>query len=196
MSRIHGKFPHAEFDMIPIKLQDIRRVLAEFPTLLSVISYQSHIFLWTISTNMIMGHTKKRLEHEMIRTIGLLSLVSILAAGLCAGEAKALNGKLIPVELAEPAQPQVREVSPDPNTAEGYQMPAPKDQLYVFWVAGKILSFPVDLAESLIRKVKGKPKPQAGSPVQASSQPSNSPFDNLNWREIPPAPPASELRTR
>jgi hypothetical protein len=143
-----------------------------------------------------MGHKKKRLEHEMIRTIGSLSLVLILAAGLCLAEAKGPNGKLIPVELPEPAQPQVQEVAPDPTSPEGYQMPAPKDQLYVFWAAGRILSFPVDLAESIIRKVKGKAKPKAGSPVQASSPVNGSPFDNLNWREIPPAPPASELRTR
>jgi hypothetical protein len=61
--------------------------------------------------------------------------------------------------------------------------------MYVFWILGKILSYPVDQAESymsaLIRRLRTGP---AGTPASASSGPN--PFDTIESREIPPAPPA------
>ncbi len=143
---------------------------------------------------MIMGHKKTYLEHEMIRTIGLTLLVLAWSAGLCLVGAQAPHGKLIPVQRAEQPEPQVQEEAPDQAATSGYALPAPKDQLYVFWVLGRILSFPVDLAESIIRKRRSHAQHKEGSAVQASSPVNGNPFENLNWREIPPAPPVSDTR--
>jgi hypothetical protein len=63
--------------------------------------------------------------------------------------------------------------------------PAPKDQLYVFWLLGKVISYPVDKVESLIfrsDKIKGDHVP---GPVIVNTNP----FKKLNESEIPPAPP-------
>jgi len=67
--------------------------------------------------------------------------------------------------------------------------PTPRDQMYVFWVLGKMLSYPIDKAESFIlSKLKKGAEPAVATPAGASSQPN--PFHSVNWREIPPAPPA------
>ncbi|MFH0960882.1 MAG: hypothetical protein V1897_19530, partial [Pseudomonadota bacterium] len=73
--------------------------------------------------------------------------------------------------------------------------PAPRDQLYVFWILGRVISYPIDKLESYIsgkfNSVK-QPKPiPAAAPGQVSS-----PFDSLHRREIPPAPPVDQKNNR
>lgn len=75
------------------------------------------------------------------------------------------------------------------ETGYSYRAPSPRDQMYIFWVLGKMLSYPVDKVEDFITsklKSRENSKPIA-APAVATSRPN--PFDSVNFREIPPAPP-------
>lgn len=70
--------------------------------------------------------------------------------------------------------------------------PSPRDQMYVFWLVGKILSYPVDRVEAFItsrlqnlQKSTFRPASAPAAEVQAIN-----PFDAVDTSEIPPAPPA------
>jgi hypothetical protein len=58
--------------------------------------------------------------------------------------------------------------------------------MYVFWILGKVLSYPVDQLESFIRRQRNKPEV---TPIKASAPSSYNPFKEIEGREIPPAPP-------
>jgi len=64
--------------------------------------------------------------------------------------------------------------------------------MYVFWIVGKILSYPVDKVEAFITgKLQSFQKPilrPASAP--ASEVQAVNPFDAVDTSEIPPAPPA------
>jgi hypothetical protein len=108
-------------------------------------------------------------------------------AGYSAAENK--SDKLIPVKppRSEPIAAE-QNVGSRINYDTQYADPAPRDQLYVFWILGKVISYPIDKLESYIsRKFISVQQPKA-VPAAANGQVSN-PFDSLNWREIPPAPP-------
>ncbi len=94
-----------------------------------------------------------------------------------------------------PVKPSYTEAAYTPsNTTEqmnsaAVPTPSPRDQMYVFWILGKMLSYPVDKVESFIlSKLKRNSDSAVATPAGASSQPN--PFQSINWREIPPAPPA------
>jgi hypothetical protein len=127
------------------------------------------------------------LEFEMIRTLGFAIAVIIVFTGFI--DAQAENGKLIPVK-----SPESVTVEPKNEAKEEYPMPAPRDQMYIFWALGRVISFPVDVTESFIRNRFKKEPVKEGSPVKASAGEQKNPFDNINWREIPPAPPVSNSR--
>jgi hypothetical protein len=64
--------------------------------------------------------------------------------------------------------------------------------MYVFWILGKMLSYPIDKAEAYIYSFKKKEKPRVeGAPTPATATPNANPFNSVNWSEIPPAPPAA-----
>jgi|GEM_PF-1809981 len=108
---------------------------------------------------------------------------------------------LLPVYcLAEsgliPVKPSYTEAAYTPSKAtevtdsEATATPSPRDQMYVFWILGKMLSYPVDKVESFVlSKLKRNNDSALPAPAGVSSQPN--PFQSINWREIPPAPPAS-----
>ncbi len=76
------------------------------------------------------------------------------------------------------------------ETGYSYTAPSPRDQMYVFWILGKMLSYPIDKVEDFITsriRSRETPKPVA-APALATARPN--PFDSVNLREIPPAPPA------
>jgi len=93
--------------------------------------------------------------------------------------------KLIQVkpDYAEATYVPQAEYGPD-----GQQPPTPREQMYVFWIAGRILSFPIDQAEAYISALVKRF--QAGPTLAPASAPAGpNPFANINTREIPPAPP-------
>ena len=101
------------------------------------------------------------------------------------------DGKLIRV------QPSYSENSRTPAAQASSQesMPTPREQMYVFWILGKVLSYPVDTAESYVtrwwRNWQTRPVMR---PASAPAVPN--PFDTIGSREIPPAPPVLPPATR
>lgn len=118
-----------------------------------------------------------------------LSLVPVLILCLFVFDSPAEQSAqgLIPVRPYY--QDSQNSVSPDKQLEHerSYQI-HPKDQMYIFWVLGKLISYPVDKAESFLSQQKKKLFKE-GAPVQATAPPQHNPFSSLNWREIPPAPP-------
>lgn len=113
----------------------------------------------------------------------------------------AMHGWVVtPVSFGEskliPVKPSYSESSYKPSeeiqgeTGYSYTAPSPRDQMYIFWILGKMLSYPVDKVEDFISsrlRSRESPKPVV-APAVATHRPN--PFDSVNFREIPPAPPA------
>lgn len=126
-----------------------------------------------------------------MRSWPLISILAILAfIGLANDSTSFGESKLIQVK------PSYSESSYQPSeqvqgeTGYSYIPPTPRDQMYVFWILGKMLSYPIDKVEDFISsrlRSRETPKPVA-APAVATSKPN--PFDSVNFREIPPAPPA------
>lgn len=108
----------------------------------------------------------------------------------CSVFAQTTDPNLIPVKPSYSEATYSPRTQQDSETREFTPGPAPRDQLYVFWLLGKALSYPVDKAEAYIMS-KLKKSPQEGRPTPAAAASSPNPFNSVNWREIPPAPPAS-----
>ncbi|MFH0825781.1 MAG: hypothetical protein V2B18_23750 [Pseudomonadota bacterium] len=106
------------------------------------------------------------------------------------GQAAHDDRKLIPVkpvyQEASYAPQEPAAVVNDP--AESNIAPRPRDQMYFFWILGRVITYPIDKVEDFIRNrkqaVAAKPEPV----VQTA--PVSNPFDGIEFREIPPAPPA------
>lgn len=120
----------------------------------------------------------------------VLCMVIMIFVGLTCSSVSFGESKLIQVK------PSYSESSYQPaeqiqgETGYAYTPPNPRDQMYVFWILGKMLSYPIDRVEDFISsKLRSSetPKPVA-APAVATSRPN--PFDSVNFREIPPAPPA------
>ncbi len=132
--------------------------------------------------------------NPLLTAIVPLIIVIILTSVPVIAQADDGPVKLIPVKPAESFE------TPEPqNSQDGPKStyPAPRDQMYVFWIAGRIISFPIDLVESFINKQRAKystRENKEGKPVPASAGANQNPFDKLNWREIPPAPPVLDRR--
>lgn len=84
---------------------------------------------------------------------------------------------------------------PAPNLQAQYDDPAPRDQLYVFWLLGRLISYPIDKVESYVSK-KLYPVEQPKAVPAAASGSVQSPFESINRREIPPAPPVEGKSVR
>lgn len=89
-------------------------------------------------------------------------------------------------------KPSYQEASYAPNKAAAdksadLDAPSPREQMYVFWVLGKALSYPLDAVEQFIaqKRAEWKQRPAAIEPVAVPD-----PFEGIETREIPPAPPA------
>ena len=64
--------------------------------------------------------------------------------------------------------------------------PTPREQMYVFWLLGKALSYPIDRIESyVLLKLKRSRNKQAT--INVSSVPN--PFEAADLSQVPPAPP-------
>ncbi len=123
----------------------------------------------------------------MSRFVMLTLMVILLAGGAC--WAADTQPKLIKV-ITDYTDTPLPVVAPAPSIPE-YQPPSPREQMYVFWLAGRVISMPIDLLEKAVGKVRSSvSKARPPVPVQAAAV--HSPFDNVNWREIPPAPPADD----
>jgi hypothetical protein len=125
----------------------------------------------------------------MPRICVVLLLVVLCGASQCLGEAKKGDTIIVRVTPApqqpDPA-PQAQQAVAQPTEARA---PTPREQLYVFWILGRMLSYPLDRAESYIRgKLERRSQEPVAVPANASG-PGN-PFDSVAQREIPPAPPA------
>jgi hypothetical protein len=64
--------------------------------------------------------------------------------------------------------------------------PTPREQMYVFWLLGKALSYPIDKIESYIL-LKLKRSRNGQTPINVSSVPN--PFEAADLSQVPPAPP-------
>lgn len=130
----------------------------------------------------------------MTRICLVLACTAAVVACPVFGEAQQSPGGLIQVK------PSYQEATyiPQQNAGQaapvtpGPPPPSPRDQLYVFWLVGKILSYPVDKVEAFIAsKLQDFQKPA----LQPASAPASdvkaiNPFDAVDTSEIPPAPPA------
>ena len=121
----------------------------------------------------------------------ILVLVIFCGVTQCLGEAR--QGDSILVRITP--SPQQSDPAPDDQQAVSQPMgpraPTPKEKLYVFWILGKMLSYPVDRAEKYIRgKLEGFSRQPVAVP--AASPTTANPFDTARQRDIPPAPPAME----
>ncbi len=120
----------------------------------------------------------------------LILIVLMLPPGLYGSEDGAGLIKVTPsyLETSRPGNTAGLN-SDDPFSAPP---PRPRDQMYVFWILGKVLSYPVDTVEQFvtkkIRQVSLKPETKpAAAPIN--------PFDEVDIREIPPAPPVTDQAT-
>jgi hypothetical protein len=125
----------------------------------------------------------------MTKTLALLSVVILLAVSVCFGQSQNSDKKLIQVK------PAYSEATPEPQPQAQIDPyapapPRPRDQLYVFWILGKLISYPIDKVESYIYKIRSD-RNREGAPVPASAGSDRNPFSSVNWREIPPAPPVA-----
>ncbi len=94
--------------------------------------------------------------------------------------------KLIPVKPAYEEVVQPTHTVRNPNEPPP---PAPRDQLYIFWILGRILSYPIDTAESYVSGWMGQWRNRPTT-QPASAPAGQNPFNSIGMREIPPAPPA------
>ncbi len=83
---------------------------------------------------------------------------------------------------------------PNPNPVNP-PAPRPKDQMYVFWLLGKALSYPIDKTESYISGLRAKAAAKTtAEPAVAPA--AHNPFKSLSIQEIPPAPPVLDERSQ
>jgi hypothetical protein len=119
-------------------------------------------------------------------------LILLWTASLCLAQAENAGKKLIQVKPGYHEAtyvPQAEQPAADPTMPPP---PTPREQMYVFWILGKMLSYPIDKAESYVYSFAKKSKPQPdGAPIPATATATPNPFSSVNWSEIPPAPPAS-----
>lgn len=142
--------------------------------------------LWNFIKNMISPLAKFRAgERGMHKLLVIITLIILmLPCGSYGKEAGTDLIKVTPAYMTPGAAGNPNSVNTDdPFSAPP---PRPRDQMYVFWILGKVLSYPVDTVEQFvtkkIRQVSLKPK------TKSQAQPVN-PFDSVDIREIPPAPP-------
>jgi hypothetical protein len=125
----------------------------------------------------------------MAKIIAVLTLVLLFGVSICLGRQQTHESKLIQVKPAySAATPQPQPGQIDPYAAVP---PRPRDQLYVFWILGKLISYPFDKADSYIHKIRSGWK-REGTPTPACAPADSNPFKSVNWSQIPPAHPISD----
>lgn len=125
----------------------------------------------------------------MHKILIIVAIILIVATGVSQGE----NEKPELIKVI-PAYMETNKINgPSAEVGDPYYAPPPRprDQMYVFWILGKVLSYPVDQVEQYvsqkIRRISLKPKPKPAAPVV-------NPFDSVDLKEIPPAPPVTEAK--
>jgi hypothetical protein len=120
----------------------------------------------------------------MAKSPGVATLIILWAVSACFAEPA--EKKLIPV------YPSYHEAAYVPQKAEVVDdLPTPRDQMYVFWILGRVLSFPFDKAEGYIESFKNSRKVKAVPAAAPAQSKAPNPFAFSNWKEIPPAPPVN-----
>lgn len=105
-----------------------------------------------------------------------LVLIILWCASGCYGESGTSDRKLIPVKPSYHEAAYVPESEVPSADSAATRPPTPREQMYVFWILGRILSYPMDKAESYIRqKLQGSALKPASAPAAAT--PASSPFD-------------------
>jgi hypothetical protein len=121
------------------------------------------------------------------RPLLIVLLVAVLVVPAYFAQAEPPKNNLI---QAKPEYLEAAHVpTVEPNTDPLYPpSPTPSEQMYVFWIMGKILSFPVDTLESYVTRLRGEWNAKAVAvPASAPAQPN--PFEKRHIGQIPPAPP-------
>ena len=90
-----------------------------------------------------------------------------------------------------PARPQYMEAAHVPSgdlkkTQFNPPAPTPSEQLYVFWILGKLISYPVDAMESYVASLREQWR---AKPVPAAASSAPNPFEERRFGQVPPAPP-------
>lgn len=151
---------------------------------------------WILERNVI--EESKICNWETLMKKALITFSTLLLVVFSLGDSLAENKspKLISVKPAyDQASSVPQNSSPAPNLDTQYPDPSPRDQLYIFWLFGKIISYPIDKVESYVTKKITSPEKPKVVPAAAPASASN-PFDSINWREIPPAPPVQSRNAR
>lgn len=122
----------------------------------------------------------------MARTFLMLLFMFLCTVSVGMAQSTNQDKKLIRVTPSYSEASYVPEKARHPNSPPP---PTPREQMYVFWVLGKILSYPLDTAESYISTwLNRRQNAPLATPASAGAAPN--PFSTMNEREIPPAPPA------
>ncbi len=122
----------------------------------------------------------------MAKLFVALSMILIIGCFSCFAQVETGKAKLIQVKPSY----QAAAYSPQGNRAadvDDPNGPTPREQMYVFWLLGKILSYPIDSAEAFIQNRLARPPDKTGPEAQPKVA---DPFDAVSLRDIPPAPPA------
>ncbi|MGC8658390.1 MAG: hypothetical protein ACP5U1_04890 [Desulfomonilaceae bacterium] len=128
----------------------------------------------------------------MKKAIVICSVIILTAVISISSSAENKNPELIVVKPAT-SQP-AKEIPVEGSVDNGqYANPSPREQLYVFWLLGQVISYPIDKIESYVtKKLYSLEMPKLVPAAATNARPSVSPFDALNRREIPPAPPVQD----
>ncbi len=125
----------------------------------------------------------------MIRTGVILGLAIILAAGQALGRNNSDEGPLIPVL---PGYQEASYEGPDPVSENAEPTPpSPQDQLYVFWLLGQVISYPVDKVEALVTRLMERKQPARNNPPYEFN-----PFAATARMQVPPAPPVIPIENK
>ncbi|MEJ2716110.1 MAG: hypothetical protein P8182_03080 [Deltaproteobacteria bacterium] len=126
----------------------------------------------------------------MRKIFPVLIFLILWTATSCLGAAEKGENNLIPVKPSYQEASYVPDAKrPASNSPYVRSGPTPREQMYVFWIFGKVLSYPIDRAESFIRGMLTRsPAKPAAVPAGVKARPD--PFQSADLREIPPAPPA------
>ncbi len=151
---------------------------------------------WIFRKNVIEGSKICNWEMLMKKAFLIFSILALMVSVVDCSLAQDKNPKLIAVKPAyDQASNTPQNSEPAPNLQAQYDDPAPRDQLYVFWLLGRLISYPIDKVESYVsKKLYPVERPKAVPAAASGSVPS--PFESINRREIPPAPPVEGKSVR
>lgn len=122
----------------------------------------------------------------MVRICLIVIVGLIIAAQPCMVGPAFSDSTLIPVK---PSYQEASYQGRQPQVAGAFpagRHPTPREQMYVFWILGKVLSYPIDQLEAIITR---RHNTSAAKPIKASAPSTYDPFKEIEGREIPPAPP-------